>query len=224
MAFKETPEDAAQQREGTRLERRFTVARQLRGAYRHEDRWASVLEYDAGRVRGGVSYTFQVPDVLADLKGRVVQWTSHRDSASCPTKEDGEIPVLLSGDTLRDAQGRLLLLTVPNAPTTIAGDVLLPEGLVPELRVRWENDGCKLAEGSHALGVRLHVSDAKHAPGSAASVEVPVGEGARLTLDGVRYVVRVARANADMRGWCGQAVFTVIREDLLEQAPPESWK
>ncbi|ATB50746.1 hypothetical protein [Corallococcus macrosporus] len=224
VAFKEVPEDAAQQRAGTRLERRFTIARQLRGAYRHEDRWASVLEYDAGRVRGGVSYTLQVPDVLADLEGRVVQWTSHRESAPCPTKEDGELPVLLSGDTLRDAQGRLLLLTVPNAPTTTAGDVLLPEGLVPELRVRWEDAGCELAEGSHELGAQLQVRAAKHTPGPGSLVAAPVGAPARLTLDGVRYVVRVARATADMRGRCGQAVFSVMREDLLEQAPPASWK
>ncbi|AKQ63261.1 hypothetical protein A176_000173 [Myxococcus hansupus] len=217
VAFKEEPEEVVHQRVDTRLERRFTVARQLRGAYRHQDRWASVLEYEEGTVRGGVSYTFQAPDVLADLTGQAVQWASHREPASCPTKEDGEIPALLTGDTLRDAQGRLLLLTVPSAPTTIRGDVLLPEGLVPELRFAWESVGCRLAEGTHALDVQLRVTPANRASGPGATVTSLPGEPAELTLDGVRYVVRVARASADMQGRCGQAVFSVIREGLLEQ-------
>lgn len=217
VAFKEEPEDAVQQRTDTRLERRFTVARQLRGAYRHQDRWASVLEYEAGPVRGGVSYSLQVPDVLADLTGQVVQWTSHREPASCPTKEEGELPVLLSGDTLRDAEGRLLLLTVPSAPTTVAGDVLLPPGLVPELSFRWEDAGCPLADGTHALDVQLRVTHANRSQGPGTTVTTEVGQSARLTLDGVRYVVRVARATADMQGRCGQAVFTLVREGLLEQ-------
>ncbi|QDE86192.1 hypothetical protein BHS07_34245 [Myxococcus xanthus] len=220
VAFKEEPEDAVQQRTDTRLERRFTVARQLRGAYRHQDRWASVLEYEAGPVRGGVSYSLQVPDVLSDLTGQVVQWTSHREPASCPTKEDGELPVLLSGDTLRDAEGRLLLLTVPNAPTTIAGDVLLPPGLVPELNFRWEDAGCTLADGTHALDVQLRVTHASRSQGPGTTVTAEVGQPARLTLDGVRYVVRVARATADVQGLCGQAVFTLVREGLLEQGQP----
>lgn len=220
VAFKEVPEDAVQQRTDTRLERRFTIARQLRGAYRHEDRWASVLEYEDGPVRGGVSYSLQVPDVLLDLTGQVVQWTSHREPASCPTKEDGEYPVLLSGDTLRDAEGRLLLLTVPSAPTTIAGDVLLPAGLVPELGFRWEDAGCTLADGTHALDVQLQVTHANREAGPRTTVSAEVGQPARLTLDGVRYVVRVARATADMQGRCGQAVFTLSREGLLEQGQP----
>ncbi|WIG93353.1 hypothetical protein KGD87_22455 [Myxococcus sp. SDU36] len=220
VAFKEAPEDAVQQRTDTRLERRFTVARQLRGAYRHQDRWASVLEYEAGPVRGGVSYSLQVPDVLADLTGQVVQWTSHREPASCPTTEAGAPPVLLSGDTLRDAEGRLLLLTVPSAPTTLAGDVLLPAGLVPELRFRWEDAGCTLAEGTQALDVQLRVTHANRSPGPGTTVTAEVGQPARVTLDGVRYVVRVARATADPRGRCGQAVFTLMREGLLEQARP----
>ncbi|GEL74511.1 hypothetical protein [Myxococcus virescens] len=220
VAFKEEPEDAARQRTDTRLERRFTVARQLRGAYRHQDRWASVLEYEAGPVRGGVSYGLQVPDMLADLTGQVVQWTSHREPASCPTKEDGEVPVLLSGDTLRDAEGRLLLLTVPSAPTTIAGDVLLPPGLVPELGFQWEDAGCTLADGTHALDVQLRVTHANRSQGPGTTVTAEVGQPAPLTLDGVRYVVRVARATADMQGRCGQAVFTLTREDLLEQGQP----
>ena len=217
VSFKEAPEDAVHQRVDTRLERRFTVARQLRGVYRHQDRWASVLEYEEGPVRGGVSYTFQAPDVLADLTGQSVQWASHREPASCLTKEDGEIPALLTGDTLRDAQGRLLLLTVPSAPTTIRGDVLLPEGLVPELRFEWESVGCRLAEGTYALDVQLRVTPSNRASAPVAAVTALPGEPAELTLDGVRYVVQVARATADMQGRCGQAVFSVIREGLLEQ-------
>nr|WP_216611892.1 hypothetical protein [Myxococcus xanthus] len=217
VAFKEEPEDAVRQRTDTRLERRFTVARQLRGAYRHQDRWASVLEYEAGPVRGGVSYSLQVPDMLADLTGRVVQWTSHREPASCPTKEDGALPVLLSGDTLRDAEGRLLLLTVPSAPTTIAGDVLLPPGLVPELSFRWEDAGCTLADGTQALDVQLRVTHANRSLGPGTTVTAEVGQPAPLTLDGVRYVVRVVRATAEMQGRCGQAAFTLMREGLLEQ-------
>ncbi|WP_229908584.1 hypothetical protein [Comamonas sp. JC664] len=218
VSFKEEPEDAVHQRVDTRLERRFTVARQLRGAYRHQDRWASVLEYEEGPVRGGVSYTFQAPDVLADLTGQSVQWVSHREPGACPTKEDGEIPALLTGDTLRDAEGRLLLLTVPSAPTTLRGDVLLPAGLVPELRFTWEDAGCRLADGTHALDVQLHVTPVSPAsPGPRATVTASPGEPAHLTLDGVRYGVQVARATADMQGRCGQAVFSVIREGLLEQ-------
>ncbi|WP_426755310.1 hypothetical protein [Myxococcus sp. Y35] len=220
VAFKEAPEDAAQQRTGTRLERRFTVARQLRGAYRHQDQWASVLEYEAGPVRGGVSYNLQVPDVLSDLTGQVVQWSSHREPTSCHSTRDGEVPALMSGDTLRDAEGRLLALTVPSAPTTPSGEVLLPAGLVPELSFRWEDMGCTLADGTHELDVQLRVTLANRAPGPGTSVEVPVGAPAWLTLDGVRYVVRVARATADMRGRCGQVVFSLMREGLLEQARP----
>ncbi|QSQ22533.1 hypothetical protein JY651_46745 [Pyxidicoccus parkwayensis] len=210
VAFKEEPEDVA--RTGPRLERRFTVARQLQGAYRYQDQWASVLEYETGAVKGGVSYSLTVPDVLADLKGRKVAWASHREPAGC-LASDGEEPVLLAGDTLRDEKGRLLLLTVPSAPTTPDGDVLLPPGLAPELRVHWEDTGCEAGKGTRTRGVRLRFES------GAASVPVSLGETVHLTLSGVRYEVRVARAVADSAGRCGQAVFTVIREGLREQRP-----
>jgi hypothetical protein len=220
VAFKEEPEDAAGQRTGPRLERRFTVARQLQGAYRYEDRWASVLEYEAGAVRGGVSYSLTVPDVLADLRGRTVAWVSHREPAGCRSS-DGEEPVLLSGDTLRDEKGRLLLLTVPSAPTTPGGEVLLPPGLVPELRVRWEDAGCQVGQGARTRGVRLSVETVRNRGASSAPVSASVGETARLTLDGVRYEVRVAQVRADVSGHCGQAVFALFREGLREQRPTE---
>ena len=79
VAFKEEPEDATRERKGPRLERRFEVKRQLHGAYRYGDQWASVLEYEAGPVRGGVSYSLAVPGVLSDLTGRTVTWASHRE-------------------------------------------------------------------------------------------------------------------------------------------------
>ncbi|MFP2929876.1 hypothetical protein ACLESO_32720, partial [Pyxidicoccus sp. 3LG] len=141
VAFKEEPEDATRERTGPRLERRFEVKRQLQGAYRYGDQWASVLEYEAGPVRGGVSYSLAVPGVLSDLTGRTVVWASHREPVGCASDE-GEQPMLLAGDTLRDERGGLLLLTVPSAPTTPDGEVLLPPGLVSELRVRWEDAGC----------------------------------------------------------------------------------
>jgi hypothetical protein len=210
VAFKEEPEDTA--RTGPRLERRFTVARQLQGAYRHQDQWASVLEYETDAGKGGVSYSLTVPDVLADLKGRKVAWVSHREPGGCPASE-GEEPVLLAGDTLRDEKGRLLLLTVPSAPTTPEGEVLLPPGLVSELRVRWEDAGCEAGQGARTRSVRLHFD------GGAASVSVSVGETVPLTLNGQRYEVRVARAVAEVSGRCGQAVFTLFREGLREQRP-----
>ncbi len=216
VAFKEEPEDAAGQRTGPRLERRFTVARQLQGAYRHQDQWASVLEYEMGRVRGGVSYSLTVPDVLADLKGRTVTWVSHREPAGC-LSSDGEEPVLLAGDTLRDEKGRLLLLTVPSAPTTPGGEVLLPAGLVPELRVYWEETGCAAGQGARTRGVRLRLEDAK----TRGALSARVGETVPLTLNGIRYEVRVARARADISGHCGQAVFTLFREGMREQRPAE---
>lgn len=216
VAFKEEPEDASGQRTGPRLERRFTVARQLQGAYRHQDQWASVLEYETGAVRGGVSYSLTVPDVLADLKGRTVTWASHREPAGCMSS-DGEEPVLLAGDTLRDEKGKLLLLTVPSAPTTPGGDVLLPPGLVAELRVRWEEAGCAVGQGARTRGARLRFEDAKAQGAAAAPVSASVGETVPLTLDGIHYEVRVARARADVAGRCGHAVFMLVREGLREQ-------
>ena len=220
VAFKEEPEDAAGQRTGPRLERRFTVARQLRGAYRYQDQWASVLEYEADAVRGGVSYSLTVPDVLADLKGRTVTWASHREPAGC-LSSDGKEPVLLAGDTLRDEKGRLLLLTVPSAPTTPGGDVLLPPGLVPELRVRWEEAGCAVGQGARTRGVRLRFEDARAQGAAAVPVSASIGETVPLTLGGIRYEVRMARARADVAGRCGQSVFTLFREGLREQRPVE---
>lgn len=213
VAFKEEPEDAVHQRTGPRLERRFTVARQLQGAYRYQDQWASVLEYETGTVKGGVSYSLTVPDVLADLKGRTVTWATHREPAGC-LSSDGEEPVLLAGDTLRDERGRLLLLTVPSAPTTPEGEVLLPPGLVPELWVRWEDAGCEPVSGTR--GVRLRFEGARGTP-----VLASVGETVTLTSSGTRYEVRVARARAGVSGRCGQAVFTVFREGLREQKSSE---
>ncbi|MFP2906913.1 hypothetical protein ACLESD_18085 [Pyxidicoccus sp. 3LFB2] len=216
VAFKEEPGDAVGQRTGPRLERRFTVARQLTGAYRYQDQWASVLEYETGEVRGGVSYSLTVPDVLADLKGRTVAWVSHREPAGCLSSE-GEEPVLLAADTLRDVQGKLLLLTVPSAPTEPGGDVLLPMGLVPELRVRWEDAGCEAGQGARTRGVRLRFQDAKSRGPTPRSVAASVGETVPLTLGGLRYEVRVARARVDTSGRCGQAVFTLFRAGLREQ-------
>jgi hypothetical protein len=213
VAFKEEPEDT--QRTGPRLERRFTVTRQLRGAYRYQDQWASVLEYEAGGVRGGVSYSLTVPDVLADLKGRTVAWASHREPAGCPSSE-GEEPVLLAADTLRDEKGRLLLLTVPSAPTVPGGDVLLPPGLVPELKVRWEDASCEVGRDARTRGVRLRVEVQ-----GGRSVSASVGETVPLTLDGVRYEARVTSARTAASGRCGQAVFTVFREGLREQQSAE---
>jgi hypothetical protein len=220
VAFKEEPEDAVGQRTGPRLERRFTVARQLQGAYRYQDQWASVLEYETGTVRGGVSYSLTVPDVLADLKGRTVAWVSHREPAGC-VSSDGEEPVLLAGDTLRDEKGRLLLLTVPSAPTTPGGEVLLPAGLVPELKVRWEDAGCEVGQGARTMGVRLRFEDARARGPSSVQVSASVGATVPLLLNGLRYEVRVARARADVAGHCGQAVFALIREGLREQRRSE---
>ncbi|MCP3139587.1 hypothetical protein [Pyxidicoccus xibeiensis] len=216
VAFKEEPEASAAQRTGPRLERRFKVARQLQGAYRHGDQWASVLEYEAGAVRGGVSYSLAVPAVLADLSGRTVTWTTHREPVGCASDE-GEQPMLLAGDTLRDEQGGLLLLTVPSAPTTPEGEVLLPPGLVPELRVHWEDAGCAVEPASRSKSVRLRFADAGARGTSAAPVSVSVGETRHLLLGGVRHEVRVARARAESSGRCGQAVFTVSRAGLREQ-------
>ncbi|MCP3059324.1 hypothetical protein LXT21_11120 [Myxococcus sp. K38C18041901] len=210
VAFKEEPETRSLERAGPRLERRFQVARQLRGAYRHADQWASVLEYATGDVRGGVSYGLTVPDVLADLTGRTVAWTSHREPASCLSSE-GEQPALLAGDTLRDAQGRLLLLTVPSAPTTPDGEVLLPPGLVPELKVQWELADCEAKKGERTRGARLRFES----PGD--TVSVSVGETKPLVLKGLRYEVRVARARADASDRCGQAVFALFREGMRER-------
>ncbi|MBZ4416019.1 hypothetical protein [Myxococcus sp. RHSTA-1-4] len=218
VAFKEEPEDAAGQRTGPRLERRFTVARQLQGAYRYQDQWASVLEYESGPVCGGVSFSLTVPDVLADLRGRAVTWASHREPAGC-LSSDGEEPVLLAGDTLRDGKGKLLLLTVPSGPTTPGGEVLLPPGLVPELRVQWEEAGCAVEQGARTRGVRLRFEDARARNGASIPVVARVGETVPLTLNGTRYEVRVARARADTSGRCGQAVFTLFREGLREQRP-----
>ncbi|NVJ25343.1 hypothetical protein HUW62_29375 [Myxococcus sp. AM011] len=214
VAFKETPEARSIERTGPRLERRFKVDRQLRGAYRHEDQWASVLEYEAGGTRGGVSYGLTVPEVLTDLTGRTVSWTSHREPASCVSSK-GDHPELLSGDTLRDAEGQLLLLTVPSAPTTPDGDVLLPTGLVPELRVRWELAGCERRKGTRTQGARLRFEDARKR--GASPVTVSVGETKRLVLGKARYEVRVVSAQADTEDRCGQAVFTVFREGLRER-------
>ncbi|NMO16757.1 hypothetical protein HPC49_06225 [Pyxidicoccus fallax] len=218
VAFKEEPEDAAGRRAGSRLERRFTVARQLQGAYRYNDQWASVLEYESGPVRGGVSFSLTVPDVLADLKGRTVTWASHREPAGCMSS-DGEEPALLAGDTLRDEQGRLLLLNVPSGPTTAAGEVLLPPGLVPELRVQWEEAGCAAEQGARTRGVRLRFEATRSRNGTSIPAVVRLGEAMPLTLDGLRYEVRVARARAGVSGRCGQAVFTLWREGLREQRP-----
>lgn len=173
-----------------------------------------MLEYDVGETRGGVSYGLTVPDVLADLTGRTVSWTSHREPASCVSSE-GDHPELLSGDTLRDAEGQLLLLTVPSAPTTPEGDVLLPSGLVPELRARWELANCERRKGARTQGARLRFEDARKR--GASPVTISVGETKRLVLGGARYEVRVVRAQAGTEGRCGQAVFTVFREGLREQ-------
>ncbi|MCP3105269.1 hypothetical protein LZ198_41015 [Myxococcus sp. K15C18031901] len=213
VAFKEEPEESSRQRTGPRLERRFTVARQLRGAYRYQDQWASVLEYSAGATRGGVSYGLTVPDVLADLTGREVVWTSHREAAGCFSSE-GEHPELLAGDMLRDAQGHLLVLTIPSAPTLPDGEVSLPPGLVPGLRVRWEEAGCGAVPGARTRGVRLRFEDPR-APGAAASVAV--GETGHFTWEGARYEVRVVRARADVGDRCGQAVFHLFREGVRVQ-------
>ncbi|WP_164017487.1 hypothetical protein [Pyxidicoccus trucidator] len=220
VAFKEEPEDAVGQRTGPRLERRFTVTRQLRGAYRYKDQWASVLEYETAEVRGGVSYSLTVPDVLADLKGRTVAWASHREPAGCLSSE-GEEPVLLAVDTLRDEKGKMLLLTVPSAPTEPGGDVLLPAGLVPELRVRWEEAGCEAGQGARTRGVRLRFEDARARGTAPRFVAASVGETVPLTLGGTRYEVRVVRARVDTSGRCGQAVFTLFREGLREPRAAE---
>ncbi|MFY1831798.1 hypothetical protein ACN47A_38140 [Myxococcus fulvus] len=214
VAFKEEPEARVLERAGPRLERRFQVARQLRGAYRHADQWASVLEYATGEVRGGVSYGLTVPDVLADLTGRTVVWASHREPASC-LSSDGEQPALLAGDTLRDEQGRLLLLTVPSAPTTPDGEVLLPPGLVPELKVHWELADCEAKQGERTRGARLRFEAPQGR--DTVPVTVSVGETKQLLLKGLRYEVRVARARADVSDRCGQAVFTLFREGLRER-------
>jgi len=214
VAFKEEPDVASRERTGPRLERRFTVARQLRGAYRYQDQWASVLEFSSGGTRGGVSYGLTVPDVLVDLTGREVSWVSQREPSACISGE-GEHPELLAADTLRDAAGRLLVLTVLSAPTLPGGEVLLPSGLVPGLRVRWEDAGCQAVPGARTRGVRLRFEDAR-APG-APVVSVPVGRTGHFTWEGARYEVRVARARADGADRCGQAVFTLFREGVRVQ-------
>ncbi|MCK8500642.1 MULTISPECIES: hypothetical protein [Myxococcus] len=214
VAFKEEPETLALERKGPRLERQFQVARQLRGAYRHADQWASVLQYAKGEVHGGVSYGLTVPEVLADLTGRILTWASHREPASC-LSGDGDQPALLAGDTLRDEQGRLLLLTVPSAPTTPDGEVLLPPGLVPELKVHWELAGCEAKPGERTRGARLRFEGPRGR--DSAPVTVSVGETKQLLLKGLRYEVRVARARADASDRCGQAVFTLFREGLRER-------
>jgi hypothetical protein len=211
VAFREQPEPSSDS--GPLRSRRFTVAKQRRGAFRYKDQWASVLEYQQGGTSGAISYTLTVPDVLADLTGRAVRWDSYRKLADC-LGGDGEHPALLAGDTLRDEAGRLLLFTSPSLPVAPDGSVTLPPGL--DFQVRWEEAGCTAAPGAPSRGVRLQVVGRDGAP-----VTVRVGETRTVELPGGRYEVRVASAQADTHGRCGQAVLALYREGLRQQQPPE---
>ncbi|XXF76114.1 hypothetical protein P2318_24045 [Myxococcaceae bacterium GXIMD 01537] len=185
--------------------RTFTVTRQQRGAYRYKDQWASVLEYPSG----AVSYTLAVPDVLADLTGRAVRWESFREAAPC-LGGDGQHPALVAGDTLRDDAGSLLVFTSPSLPLLPDGAVLLPPGLGFE--ARWEEAGCAAEPGAPSRGVRLRLTGPEGAP-----VTVRVGETRQVELARVRYEARLASAQADTRGRCGQAVLALYRVGLRQQ-------
>lgn len=213
VAFREQPEPARESGSGPLRSRRFTVAKQQRGAYRYKDQWASVLEYQQGGTTGAVSYTLTVPDVLADLTGHAVQWDSYRKMADC-LGGDGEHPALIAGDTLRDEADRLLLFTSPSLPLAPDGSVTLPPGL--DFQMRWEETGCTASPGSASRGVRLQVVGRDGAP-----VTVRVGETQTVELPGGRYEVRVASAQADTHGHCGQAVLALYREGLRQQLTPE---
>lgn len=211
VAFRETPE--REEPRGPLHSRRFTVASQRRGAYRYKDQWASVLEYQSEGVNGAVSYTLVVPDVLADLTGRTVRWDSYRAPTDC-LASDGQHPALLAGDMLRDETGRLLVFTSPSVPLAPDGTTMLPPGL--GLDVRWEEAGCPAPPGASSRGVRLLVKGQDGTP-----VMVPVGETRMVELEGGRYEVRVASAQADTRGRCGQAMLALYRQGLREQKQPE---
>lgn len=210
VAFRETPE--REDAPGPLRSRRFTVAKQRRGDYRYGDQWASVLEYGTPGGSGAVSYTLVVPDVLADLTGRTVQWESYRAPSDC-LGSDGQHPALLAGDALRDDAGRLLVFTSPSLPLAPDGTAKLPPGL--DFEVRWEEAGCTVSPEAPSRGVRLQVK----APGGT-PVTVRVGETAAVELEGSHYEVRVASAQADTHGRCGQAVLAVYRQGLREQQQP----
>ncbi len=210
VAFRETPE--RKEAPGPLRSRRFTVAKQRRGDYRYNDQWASVLEYATPGGSGAVSYTLVVPDVLADLTGRTVQWDSYREPSDC-LGGDGQHPALVAGDVLRDEAGRLLVFTSPSVPLAPDGTARLPPGLGFE--VRWEEAGCTVPPGAPSRGVRLRVT-----PRDGAPVTVRVGETATVELEGSRYEVRVASAQADTQGRCGQAVLALYRQGLREQQQP----
>jgi hypothetical protein len=209
VVLRETPEPTMDS--GPLRTRRFTVARQRRGDYRYRDQWASVLEYQADGVSGALNYTLVVPDVLADLSGRALRWEGYREPVDC-LGGDGQHPALLAGDTLRDEAGRLLVFTSPSLPVVPGGTVRLPPGL--GFQVRWEDAGCAVAPDAPSRGVRLLVRGQDGVP-----VPVPVGTTRTVALADGRYEVRVASAQADTRGHCGQAVLALYRLGLREQLP-----
>jgi hypothetical protein len=126
-----------------------------------------------------------------------------------------------SATEIRDPQGRLLLLNVPDLPLAGGGEALLAPGFGSEIKLSWTDLQCPAYQGpgvGSAGGgrrtVAIVVADAK---GSGTSV-VTWGRSAPLRLGGEPYVVSVNQGWVAANGLgCGRGALTIYRAGYLKE-------
>jgi hypothetical protein len=151
---------------------------------------------------------------------RLVVRSFRKDSETCFTAEVPPERMSASAETIRDANGKLLMLLVPSVPLALAGEVMLDPTLVPELFFAWEDLGCNTWTPEEALTIdqRQNRSVAlRVAPtaGGGDSIQVPVGGEITMALDGTTYHFAMQQAYTSSPNSCGQAIFIVYRDDFF---------
>lgn len=208
--------------DGSMLERRVSIdARQEYEGF--VDKWNVVVSGTTDRgSRLDVSFLLKKDWEVATRPGHTVTLRSTRESVDCTaTNSEGSVEqMLLAQDTIRDAQGNLLLLSALDMPLDALGSAVMKSELVPELRVRWAAVGCPPFSGDEVIQPedeqRGSVGIEVVSPDEAQQLVVRPGGRGTILLGEHRYVLAVEKAWMPLTGdGCGRSRWALYREGYL---------
>jgi hypothetical protein len=209
----ETPADTLG--EDGLLERVLFIARQEQRV--EGGQITAVLSYQSAWVLGRMSLETASPWEARDSTGARLRWSRFRAAARCG---DGTA-ALLAEDVLRDAEGRLLLLTA-SVPLADHGKVPVIASLAPEIELEWQDIGCEErtdSEGYPAVTVGLlgKVEGQRWAAG--------LGAWTRFSLAGRDYLATASLAERRTGRDCGAARLVLFEDGFFarghDAVPPQ---
>lgn len=184
--------------------------------------WMFSLHGTTEKSKGRISFLFMKPWALSEQIGNTFSLSKwRRFFQSCNSQ--GNEPVLIIEEVLRDEEGKLVLVSV-GGPIDSEGRMHTAPDLTPEIRVSWSDVGCQTGnnlEGVPYTGKSTIVGiQVEELGGTQNSVVVKPGERDSITIQNREYVLAVSYAWLPITSSgaiCGETKWTLYQKGFFKQ-------